>query len=293
MNIGKSLPGLVTGLVSQNSFKQSEKFNINYSIKVYGSPHLGFFSTVWGTSWMTWNSRLSSFAANSTGSFDSVDWPSAATARENPDPCNIFFEKKKRRIALWVTLVDLLFYFFLWIVLWRLNDSKDLEIIENAIWLTPGFLTATHRQTANLPAHLRCLHGSVRTNTSRILPEKFHENPASKKTGLVCDVSWSLIPSQDSKSKSNGQKKNPLFLWLKIHEICQTTKNSSRNINGTTINTHSPKRALAKSDTKTVIMMQWYPFCVGRIFRPPPVLRSTRQREWWDHSFTDLTDDSA
>ena len=82
--------------------------------------------------------------------------------------------------------------------------------------------------------------------------------------------------------------KNPLFLWLKIHQICQTTKNSSRNINGTTISTHSPKRALAKSDTKTVIMMQWYPFCVGRIFWPPPVLRPTmgpffhRFNGWFD-----------
>lgn len=196
------------------------------------------------------------------------------------------------RIALWVTLVDLLFYFLVvesfcegWMIqkIWR---SSKMPFG----WLPVSYLLPI--PSPNLPAHLRCLHGSVRTNTSRILPENSMRILRRKQLdcfvmffGLWYQVKTLNQNQMDKKKSSVSVTQNPWNL--------PNNKNSSRNINGTTINTHSPKRELAKSDTKTVIMLQWYPFCVGRIFRPPPVLRSTWQRESWDHSFTDLTDDLA
>lgn len=167
------------------------------------------FPTVWGTSWMTWNSRLSSLAANSTGSFDSVDWPSAATAREN-------------RVVSDIGRSSFLFSCG-WIILWRLNDSKDLEIIENAIWLTPGFLPATHPIAK--PASSSKMSAWISTHKYlENFARKLHENPASKTTGLFCDVFWSLIPSQDSKSKSNGQKKILCFCDSKSMKFAKQQK---------------------------------------------------------------------
>ena len=92
---------------------------------------------------------------------------------------------------------------------------------------------------------------------------------------LDCFVTFfGLWYHQDSKSKSNGPKKILCFCDSRSIKFAKQLK-IVPGINGATINTHSPKRALAKSDTKTVIMMLRYPFCAGRIFWPPPVLRSS------------------
>lgn len=52
---------------------------------------------------------------------------------------------------------------------------------------------------------------------------KLHENPPRKK--LDCFVMFfGLWYQVKTLNQNQMDKKNPLFLWLKIHEICQTTK---------------------------------------------------------------------
>ena len=142
------------------------------------TSNLGFFPTVWGTSWMTWNSRLSSFAANSTGSFDSVDWPLAATAREESWPLQHLLQKEKRVVSdMWVIFFSKWEKFCESFCGWMIQ--KIQKTIENAMWLTPSFLTATHPIAK--PASSSKMSEWISTHKYlENFARKLHENPASK-----------------------------------------------------------------------------------------------------------------
>lgn len=59
--------------------------------------------------------------------------------------------------------------------------------MENAIWLTPGFLPATHPIAKPASSSKMCAWISTHKYLENFA-RKLHENPGSKKTGLFCDV---------------------------------------------------------------------------------------------------------